>query len=197
MMAVSKGSQHQYQYLLFGSVTENDLNPLLHRLRGLCDYATTGGARFTDREITYKIESGSMNSKVRVRQSMDSPDAPWHLIYTGQVELSGAVAVRTCVISACGHNLLDCLKELGFVPVSEMILRGYVFRKDQMKVAVFKLLQPGESGDADSAHVVSPLHLVELSAIAPSGQDSIATEMKALAENFKPIVTMEKTDGLR
>ena len=47
--------QQQYEFLLFGSVSEADVKALLHRLRGLCDFATTGGVSFTDREITYKI----------------------------------------------------------------------------------------------------------------------------------------------
>ena len=48
-------SNHQYEHLLFGSVTETELPALLHRLRGLCDYATSGGVPFADREIGYKI----------------------------------------------------------------------------------------------------------------------------------------------
>jgi hypothetical protein len=48
-------SSHQYEHLLFGSITEAELPALLHRLRGLCDYATTGGVPFVDREIGYKI----------------------------------------------------------------------------------------------------------------------------------------------
>ena len=89
-----------YEHLLFGSVTEANLQALLHRLRGLCDGATEGGIEFCDREITYKIgpyitrkpltgvrcTSRALNfleatgvgaSKVRVRQSLDVPDAPW------------------------------------------------------------------------------------------------------------------------
>ena len=46
---------HQYEHLLFGSVTESELPALLHRLRGLCEYATSGGIPFVDREIGYKI----------------------------------------------------------------------------------------------------------------------------------------------
>lgn len=52
---MAKSSQQHYEHLLFGSVTEAELHPLLHRLRGLCDYATTGAIPFTDREIGYKI----------------------------------------------------------------------------------------------------------------------------------------------
>ena len=59
MAAVTRGPQpqhmQQYEYLLFGSVQERDVPALLHRLRGLCDYATTGGLPFTDKEITYRI----------------------------------------------------------------------------------------------------------------------------------------------
>ena len=47
----------QYEHLLFGSVTDGELTPLLHRLRGLCDYSTAGGLPFVDREIGYKIGS--------------------------------------------------------------------------------------------------------------------------------------------
>lgn len=54
-MAGHKSSQQQIEHLLFGSVSEEELKPLLDRLRGLCDFATTGGVPFTDREIAYKI----------------------------------------------------------------------------------------------------------------------------------------------
>jgi hypothetical protein len=54
-MAGHKSSQQQIEHLLFGSVSEEELKPLLDRLRGLCDFATTGGVPFMDREIAYKI----------------------------------------------------------------------------------------------------------------------------------------------
>ena len=56
-MAGHKSSQY-YEYLLFGSVSEKDLSPLLHRLRGLCDSATTGGISYVDRELAFKIGEG-------------------------------------------------------------------------------------------------------------------------------------------
>ena len=45
----------QYEFVLYGSVSENNLGGLLHRLRGLCDYATEGGSPFQDREFCLKI----------------------------------------------------------------------------------------------------------------------------------------------
>lgn len=50
--AATKGQQ--YEYLLFGSVTDGNVSTLLHRLRGLCDYASSGGTPFTDKEIVLK-----------------------------------------------------------------------------------------------------------------------------------------------
>ncbi len=55
MMSTRSSGQQQYEHLLFGSVTVAELSPLLHRLRGLCEYATGGGIPFVDREIGYKI----------------------------------------------------------------------------------------------------------------------------------------------
>ncbi len=153
-MSKSSSQQQQYEHLLFGSVTDAELSPLLHRLRGLCDYATAGGLPFVDREIGYKIgsklkapsdvlfqcvclyvsvEAGNAVTRMKVRQSLDNPEAPWsvfklfyeldnplpnhlvcrHLIYTGQIEL-GVAAVRTCIVTACSQNLMECLNELGF-----------------------------------------------------------------------------------
>ena len=56
-MSGLKSSQY-YEYLLFGSVSEKDIPALLHRLRGLCDFATTGGISYVDRELAFKIGEG-------------------------------------------------------------------------------------------------------------------------------------------
>jgi len=60
MSGHKSAQQHQqcYEYLLFGSVSEKALHALLHRLRGLCDFATTGGVQFTDRELAFRIGEG-------------------------------------------------------------------------------------------------------------------------------------------
>ncbi len=47
-------------------------------------------------------------------------------------------------------------------------------------------LQPGDTGELDSAQPVSAHYLVELSAVAPSGQDNIGLEMRMFAEGLKP-----------
>ena len=42
------------------------------------------------------------------------------------------------------------------------------------------------AGDPDSSIPLSPLYLVELSAVTPSGQDTIESEMRAFADHLKP-----------
>lgn len=92
MAAPVRTHGQQYEFVLYGSVSENNLPALLHRLRGLCDYATEGGSPFTDREYVLKIggrghkmaalnffpaENQSSSAKLQVRQSLDQQDAPW------------------------------------------------------------------------------------------------------------------------
>ena len=60
-MASKAPSGQSYEYVLYGSVSPANHSALLHRLRGLCTGATTGGASFTDREITYKIGQNFYN----------------------------------------------------------------------------------------------------------------------------------------
>ena len=43
-----------------------------------------------------------------------------------------------------------------------------------------------DSGDVDSARLFSQNYLVEMSAVASSGQDAISGEMKNFAEHLKP-----------
>ena len=70
-LSMARGAQpQQYEYLLFGSVQERDVPALLQRLRGLCDYATTGGIPFSDKEITYKIGKLSCFPFARVNVSV-------------------------------------------------------------------------------------------------------------------------------
>lgn len=49
----------------------------------------------------------------------------------------------------------------------------------------------------DSVETVSQSYLVELSVLAPSGQESVAEDMKAFAEQLKPLVQLDKIDYKR
>jgi len=44
---------------------------------------------------------------------------------------------------------------------------------------------------------ISQSYLIELSVLAPTGQDAIAEDMRAFAEQLKPLVQLEKIDCRR
>jgi len=49
------GRQNQLEYFLQGSVGKDSVNTLLHRLRGLCDGASSQVATFVDHEMVYTL----------------------------------------------------------------------------------------------------------------------------------------------
>lgn len=69
-----------------------------------------------------------------------------------------------------------------------------------MKITVSKIfktipnpLKPGET----TTEPISQSYLVEMSVLAPTGQDSIGEEMRAFAEQLKSLVKLEKIDFKR
>uniref|UniRef100_A0A0B6ZG29 Mediator of RNA polymerase II transcription subunit 18 n=1 Tax=Arion vulgaris TaxID=1028688 RepID=A0A0B6ZG29_9EUPU len=78
----------------------------------------------------------------------------------------------------------------------EYVAKGHFFHKGRMKVTVYKLFRLIQPGKVD-AHNLDPLgqsHLVELSVVAPLGQEQIGEDMKNFAEQLKPLVVLEKFD---
>lgn len=59
-----------------------------------------------------------------------------------------------------------------------------------MKISVAKVFKI--NGEA-----ISQSYLVELSVLAPSGQDAVAEDMRIFAEKLKPLVQLEKIDYKR
>ncbi|CAN7940628.1 unnamed protein product [Ixodes hexagonus] len=137
---------------------------------------------------------------VRARQSLDSPQMPWHLRYVGQPEVgdrSRHTVVRSCIDVSTSSNLVSFLNELGFRLDFEFVLKGHIFQKGRMKVIVAKVFRLLQQGNPDSCEPVSQSHLIELSVIAPAGQESLGDEMKAFADQLKPLVELEKIDHTR
>lgn len=62
-----------------------------------------------------------------------------------------------------------------------------------MKISVAKVFK----GNAPKPEPISQSYLVELSVVAPMGQEAIAEDMKAFAEQLKPLVHLEKYDPKR
>ncbi|KAL2730893.1 mediator of RNA polymerase II transcription subunit 18-like [Vespula squamosa] len=192
------------EYLLQGSVLDSAVEVLLHRLRGLCDNVDSGPETFNDHEMCFSIRRGPPPEQpllLRVRRALDYQDMPWQLRYIGQPELgdkSRPTIVRSSIDIATSSTVVEFLTELGCRLDFEYIARGYMFRKGRMKVTVSKIFKMGQQGKIpESVEAISQSYLVELSVLAPSGQDAIAEDMRIFAEQLKPLVQLEKIDYKR
>ncbi|XP_014218885.1 mediator of RNA polymerase II transcription subunit 18 [Copidosoma floridanum] len=189
------------EYFLQGSVLDSAVETLLHRLRGLCDNIDTGPEQFNDHEMCFSIRKGpppEVPLSLRVRRALDMIDMPWQLRYIGQPELgdkSQPTMVRSSLDVATSNTVVEFLTGMGFNLDFEYIIRGFMFLKGRMKVTVSKILKMNQ-GKAD-VEAISQSYLVELSVLAPSGQNAIAEEIKNFAEQLKPLVQLEKINYSR
>ncbi|XP_065363546.1 mediator of RNA polymerase II transcription subunit 18 [Calliphora vicina] len=185
------------EYLLQGSIIESAVDHLLHRLRGLCDNVETAPETFHDLEVCMSMRQPNQQLSVRVRRALDR-DAPFQLRYIGQPELdrSRPTLVRSSIDVGCTSTILEFLTELGCRLDFEYVSQGYMFRKGRMKITVAKIfkIMPGKQHDGEP---VCHSYLVELSVLAPNGQDAIGDEMRIFAEQLKPLVQLEKIDYKR
>jgi len=186
------------EYLLQGSIMDTHVEVLNHRLRGLCDNVDCGHERFQEKEMVFTIRgSTSQPLSLRVRHNID-PNAriPWQLRYVGQPELGNrATVVRSCYDIACSSNVVEFLTELGCRLDFEFVAKGYIFRKGRIKVTVSKIFKMGPGGSSlENLEPISPSHLVELSVLAPSGNDAVAEDMRNFADQLKPLVMLDKYD---
>lgn len=108
---------------------------------------------------------------LRVRRSINH-DVPYQLRYLGQLEgqadRTRPTLVRNCIDIACTASIVEYLQELGFRPEFEYKLFGYMFRKGRMKVTVAKILKTNAPVGTEA---ISQSYLVELSVLAPTGQE--------------------------
>ncbi|XKL67726.1 hypothetical protein PGB90_003217 [Kerria lacca] len=200
------------EYLLQGSIMDSSVEVLLHRLRGLCDNVDTGAETFYDQEMCFSIRGSSSSSSMpqllylRVRRALDSTmpqEMPCQLRYTGEPELGTGdkarpTIVRSSVDVAVTPSILEYLTELGARIEFEYVARGYMFRKGRMKITVSKIFKVSREGQGSRPEdLVSQSYLVEMSVLAPSGQDAIGEDMKAFAEQLKPLVHLDKIDYKR
>ncbi|KAI7806497.1 mediator of RNA polymerase II transcription subunit 18 [Triplophysa rosa] len=199
VMPVTGGAINMMEYLLQGSVLDQSLESLLHRLRGLCDDMEPES--FADHELVYLLRGQQGNPFIlRARRSLLKPTSPWHLRYLGQPEVgdkSRHALVRNCVDVAASHSLPDFLNEMGFRMDHEFAAKGHLFRKGQMKIVVSKLSRVHVPGNLENTEPLSLSYLVELSVLAPAGQDTVSEDMKSFAEQLKPLVHLEKIDPKR
>lgn len=182
-----------------GSVLDQSLESLLHRLRGLCDNMEP--ETFLDHEMVFLLKGQQASPFVlRARRSMDKGGMPWHLRYLGQPEIGDKnrhALVRNCVDIATSDNLTDFLVEMGFRMDHEFVAKGHVFRKGIMKIVVYKIFRILMPGNTESIEPLSLSYLVELNVVAPAGQDVVSDDMRNFAEQLKPLVHLEKIDPKR
>ncbi|XP_063709762.1 mediator of RNA polymerase II transcription subunit 18 [Culicoides brevitarsis] len=185
------------EYLLQGSIMDTSVENLLHRLRGLCDNVESGYEQFSDYEVCFSLRLPNQTAPLalRVRRALDQ-DVPYQLRYLGQPEgqadRNRPTLVRSCIDIACTASIVEFLNELGFRVEFEYRIAGYMFRKGRMKITVAKIFKPNTP-----AETISQSYLVELSVLAPSGQEAIAEDMRQFAEQLKPLVQLEKIDHKR
>lgn len=194
------------EYLLQGSVLDGSVETLLHRLRGLCDNVDTGPESFYDMEMCFSLRGNSNPMFLRVRRAMEYPmsqEMPYQLRYIGEPELgtgdkSRPTIVRSSIDVAVTPSILEYLTELGARLEFEYAARGYMFRKGRMKITVSKIFKISNQGqNKPHEEPITPSYLVEMSVLAPSGQDAIGEDMKAFAEQLKPLVLLDKIDYKR
>jgi len=195
----------QQEYLLQGSILDAHRDTLLHRLRGLCDNAENSPESFNDYESVYALRNTTQQNQFvlfRVRNSLDRPEAPAHIRYLGNSELGDRTRptlVRACLDVAVSPNVREFLMEMGFRLDHDFVAQGHFFHKGRMKITVykvFKLLTPGKT-EQTNLEPLSASHLVELSVVAPLGQEQIGEDMKNFAEQLKPLVSLDKIDPRR
>jgi len=185
------------EYLLQGSVLDSHVEHLNHRLRGLCDNVDSGQEKFQEKEMVFRIQGTSSNLLLRLRHSLD-PHAriPWQLRYVGQPEMSQkSTVVRSCYDIACSSNVVEFLTELGCRLEYEYVAKGFIFRKGRIKVTVSRIYKIGTNPpNIDNLEPVTDSWLVEVSVLAPSGNDAVGEDMKSFADQLRPLVVLEKFD---
>ncbi|XP_011193862.1 mediator of RNA polymerase II transcription subunit 18 isoform X2 [Zeugodacus cucurbitae] len=188
------------EFLLQGSILDSAVDHLIHRLRGLCDTVDASPEPFHDLEVCLSLRQPTQTAPLmlRVRRALDR-DSPFQLRYIGQPELdrSRPTLVRSSIDVGCTSTILDFLTELGCRLDFEYVSRGYIFRKGRMKITVSKIKAVSAKQQEIGSETVSQSYLVELSVLAPNGQDSIGDEMRIFAEQLKPLVQLEKIDYKR
>jgi len=188
------------EYLLQGSVLDKAVEVLLHRLRGLCDNVDSGPEPFQDHEMCFTIRTTPTPLSLRVRRALDHQDMPWQLRYIGQPEYGDKMRptiIRSSIDIGCSATVVEFLTELGCRMDFEYIARGYMFRKGRMKITVSKIFKMNQGKSQESMEPISESYLVELSVLAPRGQDAIAEDMRSFAEQLRPLVNLDKVDYKR
>lgn len=95
---------------------------------------------------------------------------------------------------------LSVLAQPGQDAIREVVyfLLSIFCRKFPILLKVFLFLQQmGPTKTPENMEAISQSYLVELSVLAPPGQDAIGEDMRLFAEQLRPLVQLEKVDYKR
>jgi mediator of RNA polymerase II transcription subunit 18 len=189
------------EYLLQGSILDDSVEMLLHRLRGMSDDSPESLIKFKEHELVYSMrESTTSIVSVRVRRPLLAPDQTATLCYLGHPELGDKnrpTTVRTCVEVNCTPNVCAFLQELGFRVEFEYVTQGWRFRKNRLKATVAKIHKIMNPPNLDQIVPMSKSHLVEVSTVSNSGDERAANEVQMFSAQLQPLVHLEKKDPRR
>lgn len=191
------------EYLLQGSVLDDSVDILLHRLRQMSDNSEEGLVKFREQETVYSMRESSGNNQfvsVRVRRQLMNPEQPYTLCYLGNPEIGDRnrlTTVRTCVEVNCSQSVCAFLQELGFTADYEFISQGFIFRRNRLKATVSKIYKMLTPPNTEQLSPISKSHLIEVSTISGSGNEQAAIDVHTFAEQLKPLISLDKIDSRR
>lgn len=196
---MSNRSPGTQEYLLQGSVLDDSVDILLHRLRGMSDNSEDGLVRFKDHVMVYSMKDPNSSSVVslRLKRSISSPNHSWTMCYLGHPELgdrSRPTTVRACIEVNCTPNVCSFVTELGFRLEYEYIASGCKFRKNKLRATVSKICKILNPPNLDQVAPISQSHLVEVSRLSETGDERAANEVSTFADQLKPLINLEKKD---
>ena len=198
---MSQGPPSQ-ESLLQGSILDESVGIILHRLRGMSDNTEESSIKYEEHELVYSMRESNNTGivSVRVRKSLLTPEQPPTLCYLGHPELGDKgrpTTVRTCVEVNCTQNVCNFLHELGFRVEYEFVSKGWLFRKNRIKTKVAKIFKMINPPNLEQLSPLTKSHFVEVSTVSNSGDEQAAIAVQTVAELLKPLVILEKKDPRR
>nr|CAD7462058.1 unnamed protein product [Timema tahoe] len=122
------------------------------------------------------------------------PSSHWILERIKLTTTKRPTIVRSSLDIGTSSTVVEFLTDLGCRMDFEYAARGYMFRKGRMKITVAKIFKMLHGKPTDPVETISQSYLVELSVLAPCGQDAIAEDMRSFSEQLRPLVQLEKVD---
>nr|CAB3263730.1 mediator of RNA polymerase II transcription subunit 18-like [Phallusia mammillata] len=186
------------EYFLQGSILDANADKLKQRLQGLCDNVPP--EPFTDHEQIYFLKNATSMLPIIVKacKSLAKPSTPWQIKYVGATEVgehNKPTMIRSCVTVAVSNDPAQFLDNLGFSLQSEVILKGYFYRKGRLQITVSKIsVPPTATCDTSKLEASASSHLVEVNTTASPRDETAGDEVKNFCQLLRPAIVLNKVD---